>query len=79
MKYVRTFGAFWYDFIIGDDWTVAGAVVAAVAITAWLAHHDVNAWWFLPAAVIVGLAISVTRVKMTRTRPTNPPDEPGRT
>ena len=23
MKYLKSFGAFWYDFIVGDDWHVA--------------------------------------------------------
>ena len=31
------FGKFWYGFVIGDDWTVAAAVAAALAVT-WLLH-----------------------------------------
>ncbi|HEY2273093.1 MAG TPA: hypothetical protein VGH30_09975 [Jatrophihabitantaceae bacterium] len=34
MKYVRAFGHFWYDFIIGDDWKIAAAVVVALALVA---------------------------------------------
>ncbi|MDT5363639.1 MAG: hypothetical protein QOC69_5401, partial [Mycobacterium sp.] len=30
---IRAFGAFWYDFIIGDDWRVAVGVGVALAIT----------------------------------------------
>ena len=30
---LRAFGAFWYDFIVGDDWLVALGVVFALAIT----------------------------------------------
>jgi hypothetical protein len=30
MRYVRGFGKFWYDFIIGDDWKIAAAVVVAL-------------------------------------------------
>ena len=30
MRFVKGFGQFWYDFIIGDDWKVAAAVVAAL-------------------------------------------------
>lgn len=33
MKYLKAFGQFWYDFIIGDDWKVAAAVVGGLAIT----------------------------------------------
>src|SRR5438034_126369 len=31
------FGKFWYGFVIGDDWTVAAAVAAALVVT-WLLH-----------------------------------------
>ena len=34
MKRLAPFGRFWYDFIVGDDWTVAVAVVVAIAVTA---------------------------------------------
>jgi hypothetical protein len=30
---LRAFLRFWYDFIVGDDWRVALAVVAALALT----------------------------------------------
>lgn len=32
MRFLRSFGRFWYDFIIGDDWKIAAGVVLAVAI-----------------------------------------------
>jgi hypothetical protein len=32
MRYLKSFGRFWYDFIIGDDWKIATAVVLALAI-----------------------------------------------
>ncbi|QYN18985.1 hypothetical protein [Amycolatopsis sp. DSM 110486] len=32
MKFLKAFGQFWYDFIIGDDWKIAVAVVIALAI-----------------------------------------------
>lgn len=62
MKYVMGFFQFWYDFIVGDDWTVAAAVVVALAATALLAHAGVAAWWLLPVAVVLFLANSVRRV-----------------
>jgi len=40
MKYIRAFGAFWWDFIVGDDWRVAAGVALGLAITAFLAHRD---------------------------------------
>jgi hypothetical protein len=33
MRFIKGFGQFWYDFIIGDDWKIAVAVVAALAVT----------------------------------------------
>lgn len=32
MRLLRSFGQFWYDFIIGDDWKIAAGVVLAVAV-----------------------------------------------
>ena len=62
MKWLRNFGLFWYDFIIGDDWHVAALVVAGIAITAILVHvASVNAWWLLPVVVFAALAWSLHR------------------
>lgn len=33
MKALKAFGQFWYDFIIGDDWKIAFAVVIALVAT----------------------------------------------
>lgn len=33
MKFLKAFGQFWYDFIIGDDWKIAVAVVLALGVT----------------------------------------------
>jgi hypothetical protein len=59
--WVRSFGAFWWDFIVGDDWVVAAGVIVALAVTALIAHHGISAWWLLPVAVVGLLAISVGR------------------
>ncbi len=58
---LRRFGMFWYDFVVGDDWRVAVAVVAALVVTAVLAAAGVPAWWVLPAAAVAILAVSLTR------------------
>ena len=61
MKLIGNFARFWYDFVVGDDWMVAVAVVLAVALTAALAHHGWNAWPVLPACVVAALAASLWR------------------
>jgi hypothetical protein len=61
MRYVRSFVAFWWDFIVGDDWRIAAGVVAALGLTWFLAHRDIAAWWVVPAAVALVLADSVRR------------------
>ena len=63
MKQLKAFGAFWYDFIVGDDWHVAALVVAGLALTAILAHAaGVNAWYILPLTALAALAWSLHRV-----------------
>ncbi|MGW4607087.1 hypothetical protein ACWENS_28020 [Streptomyces sp. NPDC004532] len=32
MRFLKSFGQFWYDFVIGDDWKIAVAVVLALAV-----------------------------------------------
>jgi hypothetical protein len=67
MKQLRSFGAFWYDFIVGDDWHVAALVAAGLALTAVATHAaQVNAWWLLPAVVIGALAWSLHRATARR-------------
>ena len=61
MSRVRRFGAFWWDFVVGDDWLVAAGVAAALGLTALLAHRDVAAWWVLPPAVVLVLVVSLRR------------------
>ena len=62
MRYLKSFGAFWYDFVIGDDWHVAALIVAGLALTALLVHAaHVNAWWLLPVAAFAALAWSLRR------------------
>ena len=55
------FGRFWYGFIVGDDWTLAVAVVAALALTRLLQVNGVVAWWLVPVMVIGGVGVSLSR------------------
>jgi len=61
MRYIKTFLAFWYNFIVGDDWTIAASIAVAIAVTSWLVQSKVQAWWLLPAAAIFTLGVSLWR------------------
>ncbi len=51
---LRDFGAFWYDFVVGDDWRVVVVVVLALAATyGVLSTSAAPAWWIMPLAVVV--------------------------
>lgn len=60
---LKAFAAFWYDFVIGDDWRVAVGVVLALALTYLLAHQGGTAavWWVVPVAVAILLPTSIWR------------------
>ena len=61
MTHLRTFGKFWYDFIVGDDWRVAVGAAIAIAFTFDAVRHGANWWWLLPVGVTALLTISVGR------------------
>jgi len=61
MRYVKRFLDFWYDFIVGDDWSIAAAVAVALGLTRVLLQLGLNPWWLMPLAVTVALAISLWR------------------
>lgn len=48
--FVRAFGRFWYDFLIGDDWKIAASVVAVLVVGAVLVVTGA-----LPAVVLAPL------------------------
>jgi hypothetical protein len=63
VTFVKHFFAFWFDFIIGDDWTVAAGVALLLALAAWLAHTELQtlSWILVPAGVAVILTSSLRR------------------
>jgi hypothetical protein len=68
MRAVATFGRFWYDFIIGDDWRLALGVVASITAVYVAAHHGADWWWLLPLAVAGLLTLSVSHATRPRSR-----------
>jgi hypothetical protein len=64
---IRAFGAFWYDFIVGDDWRVAVGVVISFAATWALSRStSIPLWWVVPVAVVALLPVSLYRVTRTK-------------
>ena len=72
MKFLKAFGLFWYDFVIGDDWKIAVYVVVSLAIVAALAVNDVLSDG---AIVILGAVLTMiffavgVRLDARRSRP----------
>lgn len=64
---LKAFGAFCYDFVVGDDWRIAVAVVLGLLVTWLLATAGVASWWPLPVAVLIVLSWSLWRA--TRGKP----------
>jgi hypothetical protein len=65
MRYIIRFAGFWYDFIVGDDWTIAAAVVVALLVTWLLVRAGVSAPWLLPPVVLLFLGASLWRATRT--------------
>ena len=60
MSSVRTLAVWVYEFIVGDDWTIAVGVAGALALTAVIAELG-SAWFVTPIAVAGLLDLSVWR------------------
>ncbi len=61
MTLVQRFLHFWYDFIVGDDWSIAAGVAFGLVLTWFVVQRGLNAWWLMPLVVIIVLAISLWR------------------
>jgi hypothetical protein len=63
VRFLKAFGQFWYDFIIGDDWKIAVAVVLALGVTliaiATGALSDTALTLFGGVAIIVAFSVSL--------------------
>jgi hypothetical protein len=68
MRFVKAFFRFWYDFIIGDDWKIAAAVVTvllagAIAVIAGAADSAL-----LAPLLAVGIGAAFTASLLIDTR-----------
>jgi len=56
-----SFGLFWWDFVVGDDWSIAAAVLVGIGAVAGLAAIGTVAWWALPLLWSLALGGSLGR------------------
>lgn len=68
MNQVLKFLWFWYDFVVGDDWSVAAGVVFSIGVTALVARSGGGGWWLLPLLVAGLLGWSLWRATRKTTR-----------
>ena len=61
IKGLKAFAEFWYDFIIGDDWTIAVGIVIAFFGTEWLKGSTGQSWYLLPIATALLVSNSLVR------------------
>lgn len=62
MRNVVRFGRFWYDFVVGDDWVLAVAVIVALGAGRLMVAGGVGgAWVLLPVLVVGALFVSLRR------------------
>jgi len=52
---------FLYRFVVGDDWTVAVAILIALSATGVLVADHVSAWWLVPFVAIFMTGVSLRR------------------
>jgi hypothetical protein len=63
MRYVKAFGRFWFDFVVGEDWRIAAGVVAVLAVGALALRAELLSdsllAVLLAAAIVVVALVSV--------------------
>ena len=63
---LASFGRFWYRFIVGDDWTIAASVFAAVIVIFALHAAGLAAWWLMPLVAVAALGLTLYRAYRRR-------------
>ena len=61
LSWIVGIGRFLYDFIVGDDWTMAAAVFVGLVLSAVLNVNHLAAWWLIPLTVVLMLGVSLRR------------------
>ena len=66
MSVIKNVAAFWYDFIVGDDWLIAVGVVVLLAAAGAVAHAGLSrsAWVLVPVGVAAILSLSLHRATL---------------
>ncbi len=69
VRLLRSFGRFWWDFLVGDTPEITVAVlviIGAVALLSEAAHVNALAYVAVPLLVTLTLALSLFRARKTR-------------
>jgi hypothetical protein len=61
VSWIVAIAKFSYDFVVGDDWTMAAAVGVGLILSAVLNASHIAAWWLIPMIVVLMLGISLRR------------------
>jgi hypothetical protein len=56
--FIKGFGQFWYDFIIGDDWKIAAAVVSVLLVGVVCVKSGLADATFLAPLLAVGVGFA---------------------
>jgi hypothetical protein len=69
MKFAKAFFRFWYDFVIGDDWKIAAAVVAVLLLGALAVVLGAGGSTLLPPLLAVGVGAAFAIALLIDVRP----------
>ena len=57
MRFVKGFGRFWWDFIVGDDWRIAAGIVAVLGAGALLVAQTGAPDWVVAVLMALGILL----------------------
>ena len=70
MNFLRAFGRYWYDFVVGDDWKIAVAVLLALASLLIILRNNLisGTWLVISGGALIMLFFSISLFIDTRPR-----------